>query len=708
MTFKHKLSMRLAMLRDTALAAALVVVACITPADERMGPSGSLTRIAILPDSLTVQQGQVVEFVAVGLTSAGDTANVSVRWTVTGGAITEAGIRSGRAFGRFKPDRPGQHQVKGTNDSTGLSDSSVVTVPAPVVSVTVAPASASLTVGQTVQLSATLRDSAGTVLTGRVVSWTTSASGVATVNGSGLVNGVGVGTATITATSEGKSGTASVSVAAAPVASVSVTPSSASVGVGQSVQLTATPRDASGNPLLGRAVSWSSSAPTVATVSGSGLVSGAAVGAATIMATSEGQSGTASVTVSVPVASVTVTPASPSVAAGTTVQLTATLRDTDGNALSGRPVTWSSNAAGVATVSASGLVTGVGAGTATITATSEGKTGTSTITVTPAPVASVTVSPATANVSVGGTVQLTATPRDAGGNPLSGRVVTWSTSQAAVATVSGAGLVTAVAVGSATITASSEGKSGTAAVTVTTAPPPGAAPWLEQDFRGFGSTAELRGDCTAFQGCVEDKNVGQIFLDQGVGVSALGLTQSMRYDFIAPGCTAQTVGRAIALPSVAREVWVELYLRWSPNFTTKNVNGCATPPAHKLFFGYVTPDLSGRWALDWGQQGHLGVEGEWPRVGWAAVAPSGAAYWDGNWHRVRLHWKFSSTTSASDGAYQLWIDDALVYNNQSVNTTAGTGLQWLTLGRNLDQGIPSGTMSLWWGRIRTWNTTPDW
>jgi len=82
----------------------------------------------------------------------------------------------------------------------------------PAASVTVTPASASLTVGQTAQLTATPRDAAGTALTGRAVTWSTSAGGVATVSGSGLVTAVAAGSATITATSEGQSGTAAVTV----------------------------------------------------------------------------------------------------------------------------------------------------------------------------------------------------------------------------------------------------------------------------------------------------------------------------------------------------------------------------------------------------------------------------------------------------------------------------------------------------------------
>src|SRR5207249_2838032 len=221
-----------------------------------------------------------------------------------------------------------------TATSEGQSGTATVTVTvAPVAAVTVSPSSGTVAIGQTVQLTATPRDASGNPLTGRVITWQSSNSAIASVNGSGLVSGVAAGgPVTLTATSEGQSGTASVTVTLAPVAAVTVTPSSGTVAIGQTVQLTATPRDASGNPLTGRAISWQSSNSAIASVNGSGLVSGVAAGGpVTITATREGQSGTASITVSgVPVASVTVSPASASVPAGQTQQLTATLRDANG------------------------------------------------------------------------------------------------------------------------------------------------------------------------------------------------------------------------------------------------------------------------------------------------------------------------------------------------------------------------------------------
>src|SRR5256712_8839888 len=126
----------------------------------------------------------------------------------------------------------------------------------------------------------------------------------------------------------------------------------------------------------------------------------------------------------VPVASVTVSPPSASIATGATVQLTATTKDAGGNVLTGRAISWGGSNTTVASVSASGLITGVTAGAVTITATSAGTSGTATVTVVasvPVPVASVTVSPALASIATGGAVPLAGTARGAGGHVLTGR-----------------------------------------------------------------------------------------------------------------------------------------------------------------------------------------------------------------------------------------------------------------------------------------------
>jgi hypothetical protein len=170
------------------------------------------------------------------------------------------------------------------------------------------------------------------------------------------------------------------------------------------------------------------------------------------------------------VATVDVSAAS-DIAVGQTVQLTATPRDASGTALSGRTVTWSSSNATAATVSNSGVVAGVAAGATTITATIEGKTGTRDITVLPPPVVTVTVTAAQTTLQTGTTTQATAVTRDGAGNVLTGRTVTWATSDPAVASISNSGLVTGLTTGSVTITATSENRTGTVQIAVTSINP---------------------------------------------------------------------------------------------------------------------------------------------------------------------------------------------------------------------------------------------
>ena len=297
--------------------------------------------------------------------------------------------------------------------------------PAPVATVTVDPASATVGPTQTVQLGATTKDAAGNALSGRSVAWSSSSTAAATVDGNGLVTAVAPGAATITATSEGRSGGAQITVQA-PVASVTVTPAAASIFTGATTPLTASLKDGASNVLTGRSIAWTTGNAAIATVDGSGMVTAVGPGSATITATSEGKTGTAQITVLAPVATVTVTPPSASLFVGATSALSATLKDGSSNVLTGRPVVWSTSNAAVATVDANGVVTAVAPGTATIAAAAEGNVG----------------------------------------NVLTGRPITWSTSNPAIATVDGVGLVTAVSAGVATITATSEGRGGAAQVTV--------------------------------------------------------------------------------------------------------------------------------------------------------------------------------------------------------------------------------------------------
>ena len=262
------------------------------------------------------------------------------------------------------------------------------TAPLTVSSVSLTNASGTLQYGQTVQLTASVLSSNGAVLTGRPLTWSSSNDAIASVSPTGLVTagavrGGSAETATITVTSEGRSASAAVTVAPIPAATVTLSLAQVAVYVGQTVQLGVTVKDVTGGALTGRAVTWSSATPTVATVTPQGLVTAIATGGATITATVDGKSATASVTVAlVPVSTVTVTPSTGSVYVGQTLQLSASAKDSTGNTLTGRAVTWSSSTPAIATVNGQGLVTAIAVGTATVTATVDGKSATMSVTAT--------------------------------------------------------------------------------------------------------------------------------------------------------------------------------------------------------------------------------------------------------------------------------------------------------------------------------------
>ncbi|MBI2408119.1 MAG: Ig-like domain-containing protein [Gemmatimonadetes bacterium] len=166
------------------------------------------------------------------------------------------------------------------------------------------------------------------------------------------------------------------------------------------------------------------------------------------------------------VAAVSISPPSASVVAGQTAQLTATATSSAGAVLTGRTASWTSADAGIATVSSAGLVTALQPGSTSVTATIEGRSGSATITVTAVPVAAVSVTAAATTVAVRTIAQATAVMKDASGNVLAGRSATWTSSDSTVVRVESSGSFVAVGAGTAQLTATSEGKSGVASITV--------------------------------------------------------------------------------------------------------------------------------------------------------------------------------------------------------------------------------------------------
>ncbi|HET7565570.1 MAG TPA: Ig-like domain-containing protein [Gemmatimonadaceae bacterium] len=446
------------------------VGACIACSGDALSPSADVASVTISPSSPVLNVGTQVPLAVTLKDAHGNTVTgPDVFWSssdTTIATVSDAGVVTAIAVGEAQIAASSQGQP-------GLA--TVTVTPVPVASIVIAPTSATATVGSTVDLQAVTYDAKGNKLTGRAIVWSSDHQSVATVDNSGHVKAVSQGQATISATSEGKSASATVTVTPMPVASVSVSPSTASVDVGKTVQLGATTRDQNGNSLTGRSVAWSSSNSTIASVDGSGKVTGVAAGTATITATSEGKNGSATITVNTPgpppvsqasVASVDIDPSTATIRPGQALQLRVTLKDADGRTLTGRTVVWSSSNNAAAIVSETGLLIGITPGSATITATSEGKSGTSHIKVELKKAHDVTVGLGASALEVGQTTQATATVRADDGSVLTDRVVAWASSDGSVASITNDGLVTANAPGSATISGTSEGTSGSASLTV--------------------------------------------------------------------------------------------------------------------------------------------------------------------------------------------------------------------------------------------------
>jgi uncharacterized protein YjdB len=252
-----------------------------------------------------------------------------------------------------------------------------------------------------------------------------------------------------------------------PLTSVAVNPSNASVGVGDTTRLSATilPAIATNQKVV-----WSSSNTSVVSVDGTGLVTGVSPGTATItVTTNEGQK-TASSTVTaanIAVSGVTVT-STASVGVNNSTTLVAAVQPANAT---NKTLTWSTSDAGVVSVSQSGVLTGVSPGSATVTVTTQdgAKTANSVVTVSNVLITSVTLNKPSATVGVGDTTSIKAAIAPANA---SNKTVVWSSSNPSVATVNATGIVTAVAVGSATINATAQdagGVSSGSAVTIVSA-----------------------------------------------------------------------------------------------------------------------------------------------------------------------------------------------------------------------------------------------
>lgn len=300
------------------------------------------------------------------------------------------------------------------------------------------------TLGRTVQFAAQARDAAGAAVSGVTLTWASSNSSVASISAAGLVTAVANGTTTVTAAGGGRtSAGVTVTVTQVPLTAV-VSPANPTIGaLGSTRQFTVQLRDSAANALPSATpVTWTVTNRGTISVSPAGLVTALAVsppGQADSLLVSAGSpavsTATAVLVTQVPASIAVGVPAGDSVlrTTGRTRQLTATVRDSNANALVTQPtITWTSTAGGVATVSGTGLVTAVGDGTSTIQAAVGTVTATRTQIVARFP-ATLSVSPTSGSITTsGGTLTVNGTAQDSSGANLA---LAWSSSNAALVAV---------------------------------------------------------------------------------------------------------------------------------------------------------------------------------------------------------------------------------------------------------------------------------
>jgi uncharacterized protein YjdB len=422
-----------------------------------------VTGVSVTPTSKTLTEGE--SFTLVATVQPADADNKSVSWS-----SSDAGVASVDASGKVLALKAGTAIITATTQDGGKTATCTVTVERkviPVTGVSVTPTTKTLTEGESFTLVATVQPADAD---NKSVSWGSSNTSVASVDASGKVLALKPGTAIITATTRdgGKTATCTVTVErkVIPVTGVSVTPTTKTLTEGESFTLVANVQPADAD---NKSVTWSSSNASVASVDASGKVLALKPGTAIIMATTRdgGKTATCTVTVErkvIPVTGVSVTPTSKTITEGESFTLVATVQPADAD---NKSVSWSSSDAGVASVDASGKVLALKAGTAIITATTQdgGKTATCTVTVERKviPVTGVSVTPTSKTLTEGESFTIVATiqPADA-----DNKSVSWSSSDAGVASVDASGKVLALKAGTAIITATTQDGGKTATCTV--------------------------------------------------------------------------------------------------------------------------------------------------------------------------------------------------------------------------------------------------
>jgi len=434
----------------------LLLTACSGVKNQQgSGGSASLTALSVTPSAVSIAVAATVSLHVTGTYSDGSTKDLtpSVTWSSSdpnAASVSASGVATGVATG----------VVTVTARSGSLAGSATVTVNSAgtnLTSIVLSPTNPSIPINTTQQLTATgtYGDGSSRDLTA-VVTWSSSTIANATVDVTGLVKGIAAGSATITATLGSVSQSSSVTITAPSITSISVTPEDVTLAIGISQQFTASAIYSDGSIQdLVSGVTWASSTTSVATIDNKGLASILAAGTTTITATVGSFTDSTTITV-VPahLTSITLSPATVSMAAGTQQQFTATGNFDDGSTQVLTSGQWSSSALSVLSVDANGLGVAVGPGTTTVTVTSGTISGTASVTVTNAMLVSLAIAPLNSSMPAGAIKQFAATGTFSDNSTQDmTKSVLWSSSNPVVASINDVGTVTSFTAGSTTIVA---------------------------------------------------------------------------------------------------------------------------------------------------------------------------------------------------------------------------------------------------------------
>ncbi len=310
--------------------------------------------------------------------------NKNVTWTSSNpnvASVTSNGLVTTKAVGTAVIT------VKSNNGKTATCKITVTGGTVEVTGISLSTTSAKMNVGKTLNLKSGMTITPSNA-TNKTVTWSSSNSGIAVVNGEGVVTAKAVGTVTITAkTNNGKTATCKITVTNSPieVTGVSFKNKSIKMNVGKTLNLKSnvviTPSNATN-----KTITWSSSNPSVVQVTNDGVVSAKAIGTAIItVRTTNGKTATTTITVTnspIEVKGVSLEIKSAKLSIGKTLNLKSRMKISPSNATN-KNVTWSSSNPNVASVNKDGVVTTKSSGTAIITVkTHNGKTATCNIMVT--------------------------------------------------------------------------------------------------------------------------------------------------------------------------------------------------------------------------------------------------------------------------------------------------------------------------------------